>query len=173
MSAVVAPNERDPAEVGVDSGQYFGAHDGHEAITDEIRESAHELVCKVNPVIEAFVSDGGRRPHNEFTECEISGHGNGGWRPPESKVGAAQSTHKSGHGVDIYDPYRALATWLVDHPEVLLKHGLHVEDFRWTPSWVHFQDVPPKSGRLMFIPSRDAPMASAIPGQQELSEAIV
>ena len=152
---------------------YLSHYADDPTITDEVRAAAAVMLPKVNVVLDAYVSDGGILDHNEFTESPMAGTGNGGVRPPACKVGAADSPHKKGRGVDVQDIYRRLAVWLIANHEILLDQGLHLEDFRWTPTWVHFQDYPPKSGRLLYIPSRDAPMAAALRGQEELERIIV
>lgn len=80
-----------------------------------------------------------------------------GWRPQavndHTANAAGHSKHLTGEAVDIADPDRALATWVADNLEALEQCKLWCEDFRWTPSWVHFQCVPPKSDKRVFIPA--------------------
>jgi len=88
------------------------------------------------------------------------GSGDGGYRTIDSKTGAASSSHKVGQGVDIYDPDRKLAEFSVSKKglELLDRHGLWIEDPRWTPVWIHVQCVSPKSGKRVYIPSTSAPL---------------
>lgn len=62
------------------------------------------------------------------------------------------SQHLYGRAVDIFDPSRKLQHWVLDHLELLEDNGIYCESFDSTPTWVHFQDVPPKSGNRFFIP---------------------
>lgn len=144
---------------------YFGPHAGHPDITPEIRSNASVLLSKVNHLYAMAAADGIDPPANPATGCLISGNGNGGFRPRGSSVGASSSTHKTGHGVDRHDPRRALARWCLQKPHALEYLGLWMEDPRWTPTWLHLQDVPPKSGRLVYIPSQEPPLIAALPEQ--------
>jgi len=104
------------------------------------------------------------------TNSQISGarggSGDGGYRLPDTTTGAPSSTHREANGGDVYDPMRTLATWCVANPDRLAAHGLWCEDFRWTPVWCHFQRVPPRSGKRIYIPSTSKPLAPALPGQK-------
>lgn len=141
--------------------EYFGPYAHHQAVTPDIRFKATAMLDVVNDLYERAAQDGCELPDNPATGSGISGQGNGGFRPPESKVGAANSTHKDGRAVDRYDPRREFAAWCLAHPEELQKRGLHMEDPRWTPTWVHLQDVPPHSGRVVYVPSTDPALAAA------------
>ncbi len=106
------------------------------------------------------------------TNSQISGarggSGDGGYRLSDSKTGVPASAHRSANAVDIYDPQRRLGAWCVANQDWLDKYGLWCEDFRWTPVWCHFQRVPPRSGKRIYVPSATAPLADALPGQREL-----
>lgn len=140
--------------------QYFGPHGDHAAITEEMRESAEALLDNVNDVLRLAAADGVELQANPVTGSMISGSGNGGWRPPESPVGASKSTHKRAMGIDIYDPARALARWCSQNVSRLQMRGiLAMEDPRWTPTWAHMQTVAVPSGRFFFIPNSSPPLA--------------
>lgn len=66
------------------------------------------------------------------------------------------SMHLIGCGADCYDPYQALQLWCKNNQDLIRKTGLWMEDFRYSPTWVHFQSKPYKSfkegGSLWFIP---------------------
>lgn len=62
------------------------------------------------------------------------------------------SCHLSGEAVDIADPDGSLQKWLKENTMLLEGLGLYVEDFKYTPGWVHIQTRAPKSGRRFFIP---------------------
>ena len=67
----------------------------------------------------------------------------------KSKV-PMQSRHLYGQAVDISDPVLSLTKWLKANPEVLENAGLYCE--QGNSNWVHFQIVPPKSGKRWFLP---------------------
>jgi hypothetical protein len=49
---------------------------------------------------------------------------------------------------------------------LLQEIGLWIENPMWTPTWVHLQIVPPHSGRRIFVPSENPPLAAALPEQE-------
>lgn len=63
-----------------------------------------------------------------------------------------KSRHLIGAAVDISDPKRELQVWCQNNVSLLEEVGLWMEDFRYTPNWVHFQIIPPASGKRFFIP---------------------
>lgn len=71
--------------------------------------------------------------------------------PPPPKVPMG-SKHLFGLAVDISDPQHELQKWCLKNINILEKTGLWMEEFSYTPSWCHFQIVPPKSGKRFFIP---------------------
>lgn len=113
-------------------------------LTDEIKANADLTVGRVNELLEVA-------GFKSITAV------NSGWRPKavndKTSNAGANSNHLTGKAVDIGDPDRTLATWCADNVGALETVGLWCEDFRWTPDWVHFQTVPPKSGRRIYIPS--------------------
>jgi len=131
--------------------QYWMGRDTKYAseMTDDIASNAQATVDAVNQLLEIA----GR------SEDKV----NSGWRPQAvndaTRNAASRSKHLTGQAVDIGDPDRSLATWVADNLDVLTECGLYCEDFRWTGDadggWVHFQTVPPKSGRRIFIPSME------------------
>lgn len=66
------------------------------------------------------------------------------------------SSHLIGCGADCYDPYRTLQLWCEHNQDLIRKTGLWMEDFKHTPTWVHFQSKPYKSFKegksLWFTP---------------------
>ena len=148
---------------------YFGQYQDSPDATDQVRAAANVLLEKVDNLLNQMVADGCTLLVNSHTKCYVSGSGNGGFRPQSCPVGAPKSKHKTGHGVDIYDPYRELAKWCYMHPEALQTLGLSMEDARWTPSWLHLQDIPPgmpgSDWRLDFVPDNSPAKAAALPGQ--------
>lgn len=113
-------------------------------LTDEIQRNAQVTVDKANQLLE-------RAGRSDIDSV------NSGWRPKavndHTSNAAAGSKHLSAEAVDIPDADRTLATWCADNLDVAAEIGLWFEDFRWTPTWVHCQIVPPKSGKRVFIPS--------------------
>lgn len=63
-----------------------------------------------------------------------------------------KSKHLIGAAVDIYDPKQELQKWCKANEPSLVKAGLWMEDFSATPTWCHFQMMPPGSGKRWFLP---------------------
>ncbi len=63
---------------------------------------------------------------------------------------ASKSHHLTGEAADIYDPDKNLYKWCLDN-EVVLEHAQLWCETQQGP-WVHFQSVPPKSGKRFFNP---------------------
>jgi len=80
-----------------------------------------------------------------------------GWRPAEINEGtsnaAKSSNHLKGLAVDIKDADGSLWKWVLLNLNLMKDLGIYLEDKRWTPTWVHFQIVPPKSKKRIYIPS--------------------
>lgn len=129
--------------------------------TDEIRENAAETVKRVNKLLEHAAKDG-----------IVANKVVSGWRPKAvndaTKNAAKVSNHLLAKAVDIADPERRLAQWLVKNKSVLSLTFLWAEDPRWTPTWLHLQIVPPASGKLIYIPSKLPPKAPKLEGQKDL-----
>jgi hypothetical protein len=64
--------------------------------------------------------------------------------------GAPNSAHLSCQAADFADVDRTLTKFCTN--EVLQKFDLYMEDPSHTPTWVHLQTRPTKSGRRIFIP---------------------
>lgn len=127
-------------------------------LTPEITANAQETVRKVNQLLSMYQGHVGK----------VSS----GWRPKSindaTKNSGKSSNHLIGQAVDIQDLNRELAAWCVLHTNELALCGLWIEDPRYTPTWTHFQSVPPKSGKRIYIPSASAPKATALPGQRPI-----
>jgi uncharacterized protein YcbK (DUF882 family) len=63
-----------------------------------------------------------------------------------------KSRHLKGAAVDIADPKQELQKWCLDNIKKLEEIDLWCEDFAYTSTWVHFQIIPPKSGKRFFVP---------------------
>ena len=89
-----------------------------------------------------------------------------GWRPAGindvTSNAAAHSRHITAQAGDVADSNRKFAQWCISSIDVLVNIGLWMEDPRWTPTWVHLQVIPPKSGNRVYIPSTKPPLASAL-----------
>lgn len=81
---------------------------------------------------------------------------NSGWRPSSYnatvKGAASKSKHCTGCAVDLADADKLLAGAIMRQKSVLTTCNLYIEDPNYTKTWVHFQTVPPGSGRRIFIP---------------------
>ena len=86
-----------------------------------------------------------------------------GWRPASIngmvKGAAPKSNHMVGLACDIFDGNGDLMRWVLNNLKMMSDLGLYLEDFRWTPNWVHFQCVPPKSRKRIFVPSEALALA--------------
>lgn len=130
--------------------QYFGT----KPHTDAQEAAAADLLDRVDALIDDAEKDGFQRRLDPDTGSEISGSkggsGDGGFRTPDSKTGAPNSSHKQAMAVDIYDMTNWLDDWLTD--EKLTEHGLYREHPDDTPGWCHLTTRAPKSGRRTFKP---------------------
>lgn len=91
---------------------------------------------------------------NPHTNSRISGSkdgdGDGGFRTPGSRTGAANSAHRDARAVDVYDPLDRLDDWITD--KQLEAVGLYREAPAHTPGWCHLQTRAPGSGKRTFQP---------------------
>lgn len=62
------------------------------------------------------------------------------------------SRHMTGQAIDVWDADGKLKAWIKENGGALESAGLWCEHFDDTPDWVHFQSVPPRSGRRFFHP---------------------
>jgi hypothetical protein len=77
-----------------------------------------------------------------------------GWRPPSVNaitVGASKtSLHMTGQAGDLYDPDGKIDDYLMDHQDLMAEFGVWLEHPDDTPTWSHWQIVPPGSGNRVF-----------------------
>lgn len=135
-------------------------------LSSEIRANAEELVGKVNALL-LMAEGAGVEPGTSVRGDAIAS----GWRPAavndKTSNAAASSKHLTGEAVDLADTRpRALARWCLQNPDALEQLGLYMEDPRWTPSWVHLQSRPPRSGLRVYRPSSAPALAKALPEQE-------
>lgn len=79
-----------------------------------------------------------------------------GWRPAAvngSAGGASKSKHLVGLACDIVDSDGAVMKWVLQNLQMMKDLGIYMEDFRWTPNWVHFQLGGPGSGKRIYVPN--------------------
>jgi hypothetical protein len=120
-----------------------------EDLTDEILANAQITVDRTNQLLDRA---GARADHVQTSGVRS--------RAANARLAGASATsnHLSGQAADISDLDRYLADWSVANLEVLEEVGCWMEDPRWTPTWVHWQIVPPKSGKRIYIPSLKPPL---------------
>ena len=127
----------------ITADEYFGA----KTHSDEQTKAADGLLEKVNALLDSVIW---AYPIDPDTGTSISGvkggAGDGGFRLPDSKTGAAKSKHKLAHAVDVFDPDNILDASLTD--ELLKEFGLFREHPDATNGWCHLQDLPPGAWRM-------------------------
>lgn len=77
-----------------------------------------------------------------------------GYRPGKynkAAGGAPNSSHLTCEACDFADPDADLKDWIIKHPSILEECGLYQEHPSQTPTWVHLQVRPTKSGRRVFL----------------------
>lgn len=76
-----------------------------------------------------------------------------GYRPAALNSGIAGAAKKSSHTLcmacDIRDIDGSVRKWVLQNLKLIKELGLWIEDFRWTPTWVHFQ-IRPASKRIFL-----------------------
>ena len=147
--------------------QYAGPYLAHVDFTLERRSAAIDLLAAVNAVMTMAAADGVEFEKNPNTRTFVSGNGNGGFRPQNCPIGASNSAHKQGQGIDIAEVLgRRFARWCLANQPRLEAAGIRaMEDPRWTPLWVHLQTRPTNSGRFVFVPDSSPPRCSPLPEQ--------
>lgn len=118
--------------------------------TDDVSNNIDVLLQKINVVRAAYA-----KPMKVTS----------GWRPASIngmiKGAAPKSNHIIGCAIDIADADGALMNWCLANLDLLCATGLYLEDFRYTPNWIHFQSIAPKSKKRIFVPSEALPPAPA------------
>jgi len=129
---------------------YIGVWEFHEDVTTKVIGNALDMLNRVNALTAEFEASGGVSLTNPKTKTQVSGETGGGFRPQEFPVGANLSSHKTGEGVDKYDPKDTFKNWVMRHQDLLIKHNLYMEDPRFTDTWCHLQSRPTRN--RVFIP---------------------
>lgn len=131
--------------------QYFGPYAKHPDATTGMWHNAENLLDRVNSMLLDYQAETGNEPPiDSDTNSQVSGSGNGGFRPRNCPVGSPSSSHKEGRGVDVKDPDELLDYWVTD--DILKRFGLFREAQSATVGWVHLTDRAPASGRRTFQP---------------------
>jgi hypothetical protein len=131
---------------------YFGPWADHADATDEVKANADVLVERVNQLMDIMFADGVDFAINPATMSHISGKTYGGFRPQDCPQGSPKSSHKTGQGVDLYDPQNHIDDWCYRHQVTLEKLDLYMEAPEDTPRWCHLTTRAPKSGKRVFKP---------------------
>lgn len=136
--------------------EYFMGRDVAYAalLTPTLRDNAAETCRRWNVFLKAFYESTG-----------INHRGvRSGWRPQainERTPGAApDSRHMTCEALDGEDPDKAMAAFAMANVELVSVIGLWFEDpfakkpdgALYTPTWLHGQIVPPRSGRRFYLP---------------------
>jgi hypothetical protein len=145
-------------------------------LTNEIRDNAADWLGKANLLLAFAEADGVEPGIDQVTHTPIAS----GWRPlgvnSRTSNAATLSPHIKGNGGDLQDQLsRALAAWCLANGDALKQVGLWMERPQWTcgknndDPWVHWQRVPPRSGKRFFIPSTAPAGCAPMPGELEVA----
>lgn len=147
---------------------YLMGRDKHypDELTVEVTDNIAELLGRVNLLLSWAYKDGVRPALDKVTGTHIAS----GWRPiainDATANAASHSKHTTGQGIDLRDNgTRDLAQWCLDNAEDLAEVGIWMERPQWTPTWVHWQTVPPGSRRRFYVPSTKPPLAPPLRGE--------
>lgn len=118
--------------------------------TDEVQKNIEDLVIKINKIRQAYgkpmiITSGFRTMEHHleiYAERGIT---------DKSKI-PMKSKHLYGLALDVLDPKAFLKSWIKSHMSLCEEVGFYFEAFSATPTWVHFQTVPPASGKRFFNP---------------------
>lgn len=130
--------------------EYFGKFLHHPDVTDQITDDAERLLDAVGILEDLARYDNVPLPINPVTKSRVSGTQYGGFRPHNCPEGAANSSHKQGRAIDLYDPEGHLDDWITD--AVLEQCGLYREHPASTIHWTHLTTRRPLSGKRTFLP---------------------
>ncbi len=121
--------------------QYLMNRTTMDKLSDEQVRNLNTLIPKINELLERY-----NRPVTM----------NSGYRSPEDQMRinpkAPHSKHIECAAIDIGDKDHNFRYWTLMHLNYLIELGLFMEDPSHTPTWIHLQCIPPKSGKQIFIP---------------------
>ena len=112
------------------------------------------------PEIDANIANTISRVDAFLMYCPLPIIVSSGLRDPQANRvagGAPSSLHLTGQAVDLVDKDGMIWKFVLDNMELAQHIGLWFEDKRWTPTWVHMQTLPPKSGKRIYIPNTNPP----------------
>lgn len=140
--------------------EYFGPWVDHPDATSERKFNAQNLVDACNRLEAMALEDNVAFPEHKRTLSklswgdisDVSGDGYGGFRPQDCPIGAKNSSHKEGEGVDRYDPGGNIDAWCMENKDKLEACGIHIEHPSATVGWSHWTIRPPRSGSIVFYP---------------------
>lgn len=112
-------------------------------ILPEWNRNVSELLDRVNGILSQY-------PEQPLTVVVNSGYRPGHWNTQAG--GSPRSAHLTCEAVDIADPGGILARWLLGNLSLLEQYNLYLEDPSRTPSWIHLQTRPTRSGKRVFLP---------------------
>ena len=114
-------------------------------LTHSHRFYADQLLSRVNDLLNIFHADHGYYPGVRS-----------GWRPASVNAVVPHASKKSKHitcqAIDLADNSGTLKQWTLKNLNLCERYGIWVESPEFTPTWVHWQSLPPKSGHRVFIP---------------------
>lgn len=118
--------------------------------TPEIQKNLNDLLVKLNKVRALYgkpmiVTSGLRTMEDHLRIYREKGI-------TDPKKIPMKSRHLTGDAADFGDSKQELQKWCLANVKVLEEIGLYCEDFSATKNWVHFQQLPPKSGKRFFMP---------------------
>lgn len=91
-----------------------------------------------------------------FADCPVPLSVSSGYRPAAVNAqvpnSAKRSAHMSCQAVDLADPDRKLAHYLLDNVSLLEQWDMYLEDPAYTAGWVHVQTRRTRSGKRVFKP---------------------
>ena len=145
-----APTEtaKEPKEVNpeknykVTRAEVLMGRDKDHPLSDDQKKNLDDLLAKINIIRDIY-----GKPMSVSS----------GYRPAAINAnvgGATNSTHTLCQAVDIRDANGQFREWCLKNLQLFKDNGLWIEDFKWTPTWVHIQTRP--ASRRIFIPFNPA-----------------
>lgn len=132
--------------------QYVGPHSKSPDWTSERKANAIRSLKAFANLEAEMVEAGIVFPINPVTGSGVSGQTFGGFRPQNCPQGASNSSHKTGEGLDRYDPKGEIDAWLMAHQDRLKAHRIYIEHPSKTAGWSHWTTRAPGSGNSVFYP---------------------
>lgn len=127
---------------------YFGRMSrAGETPSEEVVSNATVLIAAVNGLLDEVDVEAARE------RVVNSGWRSAGYNATISNA-APRSRHITGNAIDVADPDGELDEYLFgeDGRRLLERWGLYMEHPMATKGWCHLQNIPPRSGRRVFMP---------------------